>query len=129
MLEFTILFDLIPFLIELVIFTGDKSVSEENFDLKLMILEWLDDEGHWWIGSDEAFVWLDAQMSNSADFDLNEKMITLKMMLLGNWFYKVRLLMVYDWLNAMLLLETFNIFGRSFSWYTIKSFIITNSFI
>ncbi len=94
MLKFTILFDLIPFLIELMVFAGDKSVSEENFDLKLLILERLDDERDWWIGSDEAFVGLDAQMPNSTDFYLNERMITLKMMLLGNWFYKVRLLIV-----------------------------------
>ena len=44
MFEFTILFDLIPFLIEVMVFAGDKSVSEENFDLKLLILERLDDE-------------------------------------------------------------------------------------
>ncbi len=58
-------------------------------------------------------------MSDGTDFDLNEKKITLKMMLLGNWFYKVRLLMVSDWLNVMLLVETFNIFG----WFFLDRFV------
>ncbi len=71
MLKFAIFLDFIPLLIELVVFAGDESVGEEDFDFEFEVLEGFDDEGDWRVGPDESFVGFDTQVSDSADFDLD----------------------------------------------------------
>jgi hypothetical protein len=44
MLKLAIFLNLIPLLIELVVFTGDESVGEEHFDFEFEVLEGFDDE-------------------------------------------------------------------------------------
>jgi hypothetical protein len=44
-LKFAIFLDFIPLLIELVVFAGDESVGEEDFDFEFEVLEGFDDEG------------------------------------------------------------------------------------
>jgi hypothetical protein len=94
MLKLAIFLNLIPLLIELVVFTGDESVGEKHFDFELEVLEGFDNERNWGVGSDESLVWFDTQLSDCANFDLDYIKFTLNMILLANWFSRVRLFIV-----------------------------------
>lgn len=72
MLEFSILFYLLPFFVELVSFVQDESVSEENFNFKFLFLEGLDNERNRRVGSDKPFVGLNTETSNCAHFNLSD---------------------------------------------------------